>query len=151
MATSKFYFRNNYLLLRAPERFIFRLVSYLSYASLASLAVILFLSEKQALNSLALITSLFLIDRFLVLGRSKKNLTKVLVKEDFQIAKARQKGSENISNFLNPKTTKLLESAQTRTLLLGGELYLHLFLLLLRQTKIQKAFSRLEVNPDQII
>lgn len=146
----KFYFHSNYLELSAPERFVFRLISYISYASAASIAVIFFLSEKQFLNALAIIFALFLLDRLFYVGKARKSLGKIIRKTDFQISDSK-KGAENISAFLSPQSIKLLENAQTRTLLLGGDLQIHLFLLLMRRQQVKRAFYRLELKPEKII
>ncbi|MDP3881192.1 MAG: AAA family ATPase, partial [bacterium] len=146
----KFYFSNKYLELSGLERFIFRLLSYALYLGSLSLALVFFLSDSQFLNAIAILLLLFLVDRTAQVGKAKSTLKQIVEKTAFQIVEEK-KGAKNISDFLNPKSLKLLEAAQTRTLLLGGDLQIHLFLLLLRQGKIQRSFTRLEIRPEKII
>ncbi|MDP2629406.1 MAG: ATP-dependent Clp protease ATP-binding subunit [Candidatus Harrisonbacteria bacterium] len=145
---AELYFEEKRIHMKASGRFFVRLLSYLSYGILLSVALVFFLSELQSLNAVAILIGLFLLDRVLHLTRPQKFLFKAPF---FSKGRSGQPHRDiNAAHYFLPRSIKLLELAHDRALLLGGELHMHLFLLLLKRSDIQRALIKMEIAPRQI-
>ena len=128
-----------------------RLVCYSFYAVLAVSAVTFLLSDIERLFWSGILISLFLADRLRHRGEAERSTVELLRhlprlnrrKENIFSAEIR-----NTAYYLMPSSLSVLERAQDKTLILGGDFYLYLVKFLIQLPEVKKGLLRMDVQID---
>jgi len=131
------YFKESKLSLSAVGEFLVRLVTYSVYVLLTASAVVLFLSGVGPLRYLAVLLSLFLIDRLLHVNDAERNLSEIGGR------------NKNLAEAVSPAAYRALCRAFRRSYVVGQNFRL-LFLVELADRKdIREILKRLDVKADE--
>ncbi|KKU94524.1 MAG: Negative regulator of genetic competence ClpC/mecB [Candidatus Jorgensenbacteria bacterium GW2011_GWA1_48_13] len=119
--------------------FLTRLAAYTAYALTAASAVLLFFSEITKMRWLAVLLTIFLVDRLIHLGQAEKSLNEL------------KSENVNLAEALTPGAHKVLSRALRKARIVRQNFHLVLFKELLRERDVLEALTRLDVSPDEVL
>jgi len=131
------YFDEPRLKMNALGRFIARLIIYCSYTILTAAAATFFLSDIKRFFWLAVLISLFLIDRLIHFGQAESSLTNLKENKNKKI---------NVAQYLTPTSLSILERAFEKSPITSSDFSLCLIKSLIKEQDIQKAILRLDIQ-----
>lgn len=121
-------------------RFLWSLVTYSFYGVFIVGTALAAVSDIEWLRWLGILCMLWLADRALHIDTPIYDIT--------QLHTERVAGV-NVSQFLLPKSFRMIVRALDRTGIAGGNFYLHFIKVLIRDAGIRDALQRLELSPDE--
>lgn len=124
----------------AALRFLWGLVTYSFYTVFAVGTVLAVLSDIEWLYWFGILCALGLIDRALHINTPLHSITDLKPEEIEGV---------NIAQYLLPKSFRALVRALDKTTIAGGNFYLHLIKILIRDKGIRGALWRLEISPEE--
>ncbi|MGC9611040.1 MAG: ATP-dependent Clp protease ATP-binding subunit [Minisyncoccia bacterium] len=133
---TELYLKEPRLSLSAGGEFLVRLISYSSYIFLTTSAFILFYSGSRSLSALALILSLFLIDRAIHIGQAERSISEL------------NKKSANLADAITPSAYRLLSYSFRRSYIAGQDFYLIFLIELLTKRDVKEILKRLDTKVD---
>ncbi len=131
---NELYYKEPRLLLSATGEFFVRVISYSAYAGLSIAAFFLILSENVSERSLALLFSLFLIDRLIHIRHGERTV--------FEL----KKGDKNVAQSCSPQSYHIINYALRKSVILKKNFNLVLLVELLERADIKEALRRLDVR-----
>lgn len=116
-----------------------RLVTYSFYIVLVAVTLLLLFSDVSSLRWLAVLFTLFLIDRLIHFGEAERSLPNL-------------KGEKvNLASTITPAAYRVLNYAFRKALLINQNFYLVLLKELIYRRDVKAAFRRLSVSPEEFI
>ncbi|MCP6720084.1 MAG: ATP-dependent Clp protease ATP-binding subunit [Patescibacteria group bacterium] len=133
------YFKEPRFYLTKPGEFLVRLVTYSFYIVLVAVTLLLLFSDVSSLRWLAVLFTLFLIDRLIHFGEAERSLPNL-------------KGEKvNLASTITPAAYRVLNYAFRKALLINQNFYLVLLKELIYRRDVKAAFRRLSVSPEEFI
>ena len=124
----------------ASLRFLWGLITYAFYAIFTVGTILAVLSDIEWLYWFGILCTLVLIDRALHINTPLHAITDL---------KADEIEGVNITQYLLPKSFRVIIRALDKTAIAGGNYYLHLMKTLIRDDGIRGALWRLEISPEE--
>ncbi len=131
------YFNEPRLNLEPLARLFVRLTTYSFYTILAAATATFLFSDINWLFLLGLFLSFYIIDRLLHINEAERSFN---ASGDNVL-----KEKTNSALYLSPSALSILEKSMDKSLLVGGDFYLHLLKFLIGQKDIREAFIRMEI------
>lgn len=135
--------------------FLTRLISYCFYAILTATAFTFLVSDIGWIFWSGVLLSLFLIDRLIHFCKAERSLVGLerqfprISRRDGETVKSSQAISINIARCLTPAALNVLERAFGKSLIVGGDFYLHLLKFLFERKEIQEGLLRMDVSLNE--
>ena len=129
------YFDSLRLKMGMGGRVVVRLVTYVSYGSLAAAGLTLIFAELHWMQSLGIFIALFLIDRLLHFNQAEKKLT--LVTESDKV---------NLNYYISSSAFGILEKSVDKATFLGGDVFLWLAKQCLLNQSVRKKLLHMNVH-----
>lgn len=130
------YYDEPRLKMTAAGRMLIRIAASASYGLITAATVILVLSDVRQLRSFGLLLALFLIGRFIKIGKPELSIQKI------------GGGRVNAARCFTPFSYRLVESAFDRSGKARGEFVINLFRALLGRKEVKEVLGRLDVPLD---
>ncbi len=140
ISIEKLIFSDPRLEFSAALRFLWVLVTYSFYMLLTVGTVLAVLSDIEWLHWFGILCALGLIDRALYINIPLRKITDLEPDEVEGV---------DITEYLMPKSFRLIVRALDKTGIAGGNYYLHLMKALIRDAGIRGALWRLEISPEE--
>ncbi len=121
-------------------RFFWHLIYNFFYIIFAVIAFVFVLSDMSWLRWLGILFLLFLADRIYTINKAShsiRELNQNLIE------------GVNVSNYLSPKSFRIIEKSFDKALIVGGNFYLFILKILIADSGIRGALWRLEVSPEE--
>lgn len=142
----QFFYRDTRLEMTFFERVFVRWMVILFWVGITVLAVMFILMRESSLRFLGYFLVLFILDRLLNLNRPEKIFNRqfekqILKNPDLKI---------NLLPYCEISIRKIIESAYDKTILQGGNFYLHLLNEFVTSKRFRDVFKKLELEPEEV-
>ncbi|MBI4033969.1 MAG: ATP-dependent Clp protease ATP-binding subunit [Candidatus Brennerbacteria bacterium] len=137
---TELFFKEPRLALTKGGEFLTRLVAYSFYIALTAAAVLLLFSDLSPLKWLAVLITLFLIDRAIHLGEAEKSIREISGGEKINLAEA-----------VTPAAYRLLNHAFRKSLMAHEDFHLSLLRALIMRGDVREALKRLSISADECL
>ena len=124
----------------ATLRFLWSLITYSFYGVFIAGTVLAVVADIEWLRWFGILCALWLADRAVHINTPLHDITKLRVEKISGV---------NVSEFLLPKSFRIVVRALDRTGIAGGNFYLHLMKALVGDAGIRGALWRLEISPEE--
>lgn len=148
------YFDEPRLKMGAFSRFLIRLIGYSFYAVFVVLTITFLFSDAEKLFWTGVLLSLFLADGIIHFGRPKRTISGLLrsphrQKKESGVSASKRLEMFNAAQYLAPSAFSIIEKSYDKTLIVGGDFYLHSLNFLSQFSEIKNGLLRMDVNPSE--
>ncbi|MCX8015898.1 MAG: ATP-dependent Clp protease ATP-binding subunit [Patescibacteria group bacterium] len=142
----QFFYRDARLEMTFFERVFVRWAVILFWVGLTALTILFILMRESSLKFFGYFLALFILDRLLNLNRSEKIFNRQFEKQILNNPTLKI----NLLPYCEVSIRKTIEAAYDKTILQGGNFYLHLLNEFLNDKRFQDVFRRLEIKYEEV-